>query len=139
LPHHYRSLVTDALLRLSHRVDPGDCARIALHGLPPETETILKSSLPTEPVKSRMQPDTSDLMSRRILADDSDCSANISLESAVGVVFDRLKHPVMNAPLRGPAVYLGFGGEWAKAPLQLACGRREGYYFATVLDSKKAQ
>jgi hypothetical protein len=26
-----------------------------------------------------------------------------------------------------------------QALLQLACGRRDNYYFATVLDSKKAQ
>jgi Glycosyltransferase family 87 len=40
-------------------------------------------------------------------------------------------------PLRGgPTVYLGLESEWAKAPPQLACGRRDGRYFARVLESK---
>jgi hypothetical protein len=42
-------------------------------------------------------------------------------------------------PLRSESlISLGAESEWAKAPLQLACGRRDDYYFATVLDSKKA-
>lgn len=41
-------------------------------------------------------------------------------------------------PLRGgPTVYLGRESDWAKAPLPLTCGRRDGRYFATVLESKE--
>jgi hypothetical protein len=40
-------------------------------------------------------------------------------------------------PIRGgPTTYLGLESEWAKAPLRLACGRRDGRYFADVLKSK---
>jgi hypothetical protein len=40
-------------------------------------------------------------------------------------------------PVRGGQwAYLGLESDWAKAPLQLACGRRDGRYFARVLDSK---
>jgi hypothetical protein len=40
-------------------------------------------------------------------------------------------------PLRGgETVYLGLESEWAKAPAQLVCGRRDGRYFARVLQSK---
>jgi hypothetical protein len=40
-------------------------------------------------------------------------------------------------PVRGGRmVYLGLESDWAKAPLQLACGRRDGRYFANVLKSK---
>jgi hypothetical protein len=40
-------------------------------------------------------------------------------------------------PLRGgETIYLGLESEWAKAPAQLVCGRRNGRYFARVLESK---
>jgi hypothetical protein len=40
-------------------------------------------------------------------------------------------------PLRGgDTVYVGLESEWAKAPAELACGRRDGRYFARLLESK---
>jgi hypothetical protein len=40
-------------------------------------------------------------------------------------------------PLRGgPTVYLGRESDWAKAPLPLVCGRRNGRYFARVPEAK---
>jgi hypothetical protein len=39
-------------------------------------------------------------------------------------------------PVRGQTVYLGLESDWAKAPPRLACGRRDGRYFARVLESK---
>lgn len=40
-------------------------------------------------------------------------------------------------PLRGgPMVNLGSESDWAKAPLRLTCGRRNGHYFADVLEPK---
>jgi Glycosyltransferase family 87 len=41
-------------------------------------------------------------------------------------------------PVRGgQMVYLGLESDWAKAPLQLACGRRDYRYFANVLKSSR--
>jgi len=41
-------------------------------------------------------------------------------------------------PVRGgPMVELGRESDWAKAPRQLVCGRRDGRYFARVLESKE--
>jgi hypothetical protein len=41
-------------------------------------------------------------------------------------------------PLRGgPTVHLGRESDWAKAPLPLACGRRNGRYFARVLQANE--
>jgi len=41
-------------------------------------------------------------------------------------------------PLRGgPTIYLGHESDWAKAPLPLVCGRRNGRYFATVPGAKE--
>jgi hypothetical protein len=37
----------------------------------------------------------------------------------------------------GQMVYLGPESNWAHAPVQLTCGRRDDHYFATVLKSKK--
>jgi hypothetical protein len=34
-------------------------------------------------------------------------------------------------------VNVGLESDWLKSPLQLACGRRDGHYFAQVLESKK--
>ena len=170
LPHDYRWPVNDALWRFGFRVDPGDCARIAVHGLPPEAE--IRSVTAIEPAKA--QPDTTDLMTCRIVPDDSNRSAEIARERAVDLVFDRVEDACpalfqprrlrterdrdvwhrlyvntdivllsshgsvrfMNPP-RAPTVYLGLESEWAKAPLRLSCGRRNGRYFADVLKFKQ--
>jgi hypothetical protein len=141
-----------------------------VHGLPPEAEI---SSLPAIE-RAKAQPDTTYLMSCRIVPDDSDRSAEIARERAVDLVFDRVEDACpalfqprrlrterdrdvwhrlyvntdivllsshgsvkfMNPP-RAPTVYLGLESEWAKAPLRLACGRRNDRYFADVLKSKQ--
>jgi hypothetical protein len=176
LPRDYRFPVNDALARFSLRIDPGDCVRIALHGLPPEFEFTLESSLPTGPVHpAKTQPDTSYLISCRIVPDDSNRSAEIARERSVDVAFDRVEDACpalfqprrlrterdregwrrvyvntdivllishgsvkfMNPPHSGSMIYLGPESEWANAALRLACGRRDGGYFATVLKSKQ--
>jgi hypothetical protein len=173
LPPDYRPPVNDALWRFGLRIDPDDCARIALHGLPPEAE--ITSSAPTEPVEpAKAQPGTTYLLSCRIVPDDSDRSTKIARERAVDLVFDRVEDACpalfqprrlrterarevwhrlyvntdivllsshgsvkfMNPP-RAPTVYLGLESEWAKSPLRLHCGRRDGRYFADVLKSKE--
>ena len=44
---------------------------------------------------------------------------------------------LLNPVRGGPMVDLGREIDWAKAPLRLACGRHDGYYFARVLESKE--
>jgi hypothetical protein len=42
-------------------------------------------------------------------------------------------------PVRGDdTVYLGAESDWAQAPRHLACGRRDGHYFATVVSPQRA-
>ena len=168
--HHNRSHVDDALLRFGLRIDQDECVAITLQGLPPEPE--IKSSAATERIEpAKTQPDTSYLMSCRIVPDDSNRSAEDARERAVNVVFDRIEDacPALFQPrhLRterdrevwgrsyvntdlvlqisrgsvkfvnpargGPPMYLGLESDWAKAPLRIACGRRNGAYFANVL------
>ncbi|HEX3949684.1 MAG TPA: hypothetical protein VHW95_07535, partial [Steroidobacteraceae bacterium] len=60
LPHDYRFPVNDALSRFSFRIDSTDCAKIAVHGLPPEFELTLERSMPSDPVDpAKTQQDTS--------------------------------------------------------------------------------
>jgi hypothetical protein len=41
-------------------------------------------------------------------------------------------------PIRGDSVvYVGREADWVRAPLRLACERRNGHYFAKVMDSKE--
>ena len=41
-------------------------------------------------------------------------------------------------PIRGDSVvYVGREADWVKAPLRLACERRNGHYFAKLMDSKE--
>jgi len=42
-----------------------------------------------------------------------------------------------NPVLGDDTVYLGSESEWAQAPRRLACGRRNGHYFARVLSSQR--
>jgi hypothetical protein len=174
--HDFGSQIEGELFRFGLRMDPGDCLRIALQGLPPEPEiTNWEHTKPIAPAKT--QPDTSYLMSCRIVPDDRDRAAEMARERDVDVVFDRIEDacPALFQPRRprtqrfpkvwqrfyintdivlsstrgavkfiypvrgGPPVYLGLESDWAEAPAQLACGRRDGYYFATVLDSGKAR
>jgi hypothetical protein len=103
LPPDYRFPVNDALWRFNLRVDPSDCVKIALHGLPPELEITFASSTPNESVDSaKTQHDTSYLISCRIVPDDGNRSAEIARERAVDVVFDRVEDacPALFQPRR---------------------------------------
>jgi Glycosyltransferase family 87 len=180
LPRDYRFPVNDALAPFGLRIDSDDCARIALHGLPPELEITWQSSTPTgrvEPPKT--QSDTSYLISCRIVPEEGVRSMQIDRERAVDLVFDRvedacpelfqprrlrtehvrdvwrrfyvntdiflmstngsIKFKFLKLPHGESLVFLGRERDWANAPLKLACGRRDDYYFATVLDSKLKQ
>jgi hypothetical protein len=163
------SQVNAALARFRLRVEPADCARITVHGLPPDLEPTFASSAAFEP-----QPrDTTYMVSCRVVPDSADHSAEIAGQKEADLVLDRLedacpqlfqprrpptdvrgstsKRLYMNTdvvawvslgwvkfqePMRGDdMVVLGRESEWLKAPPLLACGRREGHYFARVLNS----
>jgi len=168
-----RSAVDDSLLQFGLRTDPGDCATIIVHGLPPEIEIRYKTSAPLEP-QSR---DTSYLVSCRVVADTTDRSAaQIARRKTADLVLDRLEDacPELFSPRRTATVYdgdsarRGYGGssdlsawvswgwvkfsdpmhfsnglvflgresDWAKAPLRLDCGRRNGRYYARVVGAQ---
>ncbi len=92
LPLDYQFPVNDALARFSLRIDPDDCVRIALHGLPPEFEFTIGRLQATQPVRpAAPQADTSYLISCRIVPDHSTDSAEIARERGVDVVFNRLE------------------------------------------------
>jgi hypothetical protein len=177
LPHDYRFPVNDSLARFSLRIDPSDCSKITVHGLPPDMPIIFEDLLSTKPVKpkppTKSPPDTSYLITCRITPDDSNLRTEADRERAVDVVFDRVEdacpalfqprrlhtehvrdvwHRVyvntdivlvsihgkikfMNPPHSESLISLGPESEWAKAPLRLACGRKNGAYFADVLKS----
>jgi len=177
LPRDYRFPVNDSLARFSLRIDPSDCSKIIVHGLPPDMEINFSGLLSSGPVKpsSKTQPNTSYLITCRIIPDDSNRRTEADRERAVNVAFDRVEdacpalfqprrlhsehvrdvwHRVyvntdivlvsihgkikfMNPPHSESLISLGPESEWAKAPLRLACGRRNGAYFADVLKSEE--
>jgi hypothetical protein len=168
-----RSQVDDALGRFGLRVDMADCARIVVHGLPPDLDVIVKSSVPAdEPLPS----DTTYLVTCRVVPSESDYSATIARRRAVDLVLNRLEDacPKLFQPRRlvtehdgdlwqrvyvntdltawvshgwvkfrnpvrgGPPMPIGRESDWTQGPLQLACGRRGGNYFAEPAGSPAA-
>jgi hypothetical protein len=84
-----QATVDAALARFGLRVDPADCATIAVHGVPPDPESLITlGSLPLE----RPPPGTIDLLSCHVVADNTDHSAEIARERAVDQVFDHLEY-----------------------------------------------
>jgi hypothetical protein len=83
-----RSHVDDALERFRLRVDTGDCATIVVHGLPPDLEVTLKSSIPVDEPPPR---DTTYLVSCRVIPSEADRSLTIARRHAVDLVLDRLE------------------------------------------------
>ncbi len=167
------SQVNAALARFSLRVDAADCARITVHGLPPDLEPAFATSAAFEP----QSKDTTYMVSCRVVPDSADHSGEIAAQKEANVVLDRLedacpqlfqprrlptdtrgsisKRLYMNTdvvawvslgwvkfqePMRGDdMVVLGRESDWLKAPLPLACGRRQGHYFARVLNFTAAR
>jgi hypothetical protein len=166
------SLVNGALARFGLRADPTDCARITVHGLPPDLEPIFLGSSPREPLSKN----TTYIVSCRAVPDSTDHSAELARLQRADVVLDRLEDACpqlfqprrlptdvrgaaarrlyintdvvawislgwvkFQEPLRGDRmVVLGREDDWLKAPLQLACGRDRGHYFARVLNAADA-
>jgi hypothetical protein len=162
------SRVNGALTRFGLRADPDDCARITVHGLPPDLQVTFASSLAPEPAPR----DTTYIVSCRVVPDGLDHSADLARQQQADLVLDRLEDacPELFQPRRLPTdtvgpmsrrlylntdmvawvswgavkfqepmrgddmVVVGRESDWLKAPLRLACGRRQGHYFARVLD-----
>jgi hypothetical protein len=87
------SLENDALSRFGLRVDSGNCATIAVHGLPPEPVITYLSSEPTQPAAAAQRgfSDTSYLTTCSVAPDYADRSAPLAREQAVDLVLDRVE------------------------------------------------
>jgi hypothetical protein len=100
--HEHRLQVDDALLRFGLRIDTDDCARITVQGLPPDPEILNTSVLSELDESADTHPNTSYLMTCRIVPDDTDRSAELARERAVNSVFDRVEDacPALFEPRR---------------------------------------
>jgi hypothetical protein len=103
-----RVQIDEALAPFSLRVDEGDCATIAVRGLPPPLEFVPAGSKPPAP-----QPrDTSYLLSCAVVPDDTDHSAQIPLHRSADLALDHLEDacPALFQPRRLRTEYIGDGG-----------------------------
>ena len=146
------------------QVDPSDCATITVRGIASDLEIGTGLPYPLFLVSCALVPDradhSADLARER--------TANVvldRLEDACPELFQPRRPPTgryaymwrrnyLNTdvvawvsknevkffdPVRGDdTVYLGSESDWAQAPRRLACGRRDGHYFARVLSSPRA-
>ncbi|HXO65099.1 MAG TPA: hypothetical protein VN882_10400 [Steroidobacteraceae bacterium] len=104
-----RSHVDDVLARFGLRVDAADCARIVVQGLPPELEIRVTGSHPELP-----PPDTTYLVSCRLVPDDTDRSAQLAEERVADLVLDRLEDacPALFQPRRMLTEHIN--GKWQR-------------------------
>lgn len=104
-----RSHVDDVLARFGLRVDPGDCARIVVQGLPPELEIRVTDSHPDLP-----PPDTTYLATCRLVPDDTDRSTQLAEQHVADLVLDRLEDacPALFQPRRMLTEHLD--GKWQR-------------------------
>lgn len=107
-----RAAVDSALGRFGLRVDPADCATIAVDGMPPDLESII--SLGSPPL-ARPPPGTIVLLSCRAVADSSDYAAEMAGERATDQVFAHLEQscPQLFQPRGLSSEYLG-GSHWQR-------------------------
>lgn len=84
-----RSQIDGALQRLGLRVDPTDCATIAIRGVPADLEITFKSQRVPEPTTAI--PDTAFVVSCRVVHDVTGQAEFLARQRAVDVVFDRLE------------------------------------------------
>jgi hypothetical protein len=103
-----RAQIDDALGPFGLRVDQNDCATITVHGLPPDLEFMVATSLPTMP-QSR---DTTYLVSCHVVPDKADHSAQIPARRDADLALDRLEDacPALFQPRRPHTEYSGIDG-----------------------------
>ena len=97
------SQVNAAFARFSLRVDTADCARITVHGLPPDLEPVFATSAKFEP----RSKDTTYMVTCRVVPDSADRSAEIAGQKEADLVLDRLEDacPQLFQPRRVPTEY----------------------------------
>ncbi len=93
--------VDGALARFGLRIDTGDCAAIAVRGLPPEAASSRQGATGVVPGK-RPEADVSYLTTCHVVPDNVDHSAEIARERRADVVFDRVEDacPALFQPRR---------------------------------------
>jgi len=94
------SQVNGALARFGLRADPTDCARITVHGLPPDLEPSFARPSVFEPEPR----DTTFIVSCRVVPDGADHSAELARQQQADIVLDRLEDacPELFQPRRLP-------------------------------------
>ena len=107
-----RAAVDGALGRFGLRVDPADCATIAVDGVPPDLDAIITLS---SPPLERPTPGTIELLSCRVVADGTDHAAEIAAERATDQVFAHLEQscPQLFQPAGLSSEYVG-GSHWQR-------------------------
>jgi hypothetical protein len=103
-----RAQIDDALSAFSLRVDEGDCATIAVHGLTPDLDFTMATSVPAIP-----QPrDTTYLLSCHVVPDKADHSAQMPMRRNADLALDHLEDacPALFQPRRPRTEYSGDGG-----------------------------
>jgi hypothetical protein len=153
------------------RADMSDCPTITVHGLPPDLQVRLQTSLPQEP----QDRENTYVAACRLVSEPNDLSALIARRAAVDLVFHRLEDacPSLFQPRRLVSVNYGttwqriYGAtdivawishgrvrfsdqirphgvvdvgsetDWEKSPMRLECGRRDGIYFARLLQADR--
>jgi hypothetical protein len=103
-----RVQVDEALSPFGLRVDEYDCATIVVHGLPPDLEFAVATSMPAVP-QSR---DTTYLVSCHVVPDKTDHSAQMSARRDIDLALDHLEDacPAIFRPRRPRTEYGGGGG-----------------------------
>lgn len=154
--------INSAVQAYGLQVDPGDCATITVRGIASDPEFGTGLPSPLFLVSCALIPDHDDHSADR--ARERTASIVLDrLEDACPELFRPRRVPTgryaymwrriyVNTdlvawvsknevkffdPVRGDdTVYLGSESDWAQAPSRLACGRRNGHYFARVLGSQ---
>jgi hypothetical protein len=170
-----RSQVDDVLERFDLRVDPGDCAIITVHGVPPP---IAIQTVGNTHSIERQPRDRTTLVSCLAVPEDPAAlhsGVRARQRAAADLVLDRLEDacPKLFQPrrlltehigshwqrfymntdliawvsrgevrfqdlLRNDGLgYLGRESDWTEGSSRLACGRRDGHYFARVIGSEE--
>ena len=96
--------VNGTLARFGLRADPDDCARITVHGLPPDLEPSFTSSVAGSSALEPQSPDTTYIVSCRVVPDSADHAADIAQQQEADMALDHLEDacPQLFQPRRPP-------------------------------------